>query len=885
MSRELEKAGLPVSINKTAFLCSNSQVRKELQGHLAPGDPPIKSVAKDLGVDAAMATRRRIANHRKRFEKGKRRAARLRTLSLKSPTKALQACRAGVQAAGLYGHEAVGVPPRRMKWLRGIVAGFAGRKKLGATDIMIDFRSEKLMDPREAIMAQHFRTYHRLLVSWGDAVSPEMHQAFLHLYRNLKSVEHPWKVAKGPASAAICYLLELGWVPSSATAWGVQGEVVDITTKKGLGRLLSLLHSEINRQRWRKIAQMETDPQLGDGLDWRPHHRLLAKATPAQSNALTAVWQGAVRASNKGQAWCTRCDCEATTKHVLWDCKWWKDHVPEPDVFQRWRAEYPYPSLWTRGLMPRMQWQEETMEIVTTGLWLNGGIIDDPQILYATDGSPGAGADPRLHYHTWAVVAFRVEGDAVVSVATAAGPVQGKQSVYRSEVSALAFVVARTRGELDVTTDCKSMCSSVWRGTVPLEIADIMEPIQQERDRLQLVWVKSHLTVDQFVTQFPKLPKWRHAANQEVDALAQKMANKRRPPTAAMDLKRRDAVANRVNVLLQDRMLEMFNYDKDQGPQVEFRNQRSRQQGGSAAKGVRPNPAFAKANESTPNKRRTLEALVRGEQNKGHVWEQGSTAANMTIRCKKCGLFIQQGKNPKLFEIKLNQGCIGTAVSPPGVEVHPTHRVLNLGKEWVCTTCGLSARIAVVSASWLGEPCDGCITNKTKVARARTAKVEAAFKLCGMDPVAQRQEQRPKKVQPVASPKETQKQQRLSFGVQQPQSLGSVPLVPVGNRTTGCEQEARPAAAGPGQVGLARWLVKPAPKLPPAKGDAAQEEKAQEPGQQGKKPRPARQKGKGGAASSGGNHAAQSQGAARGSKKKATQAATGQADGGQEGGN
>ena len=525
------------------------------------------------------------------------------------------------------------------------------------------------------------------------------------------------------------------------------------------------------------------------------------------------------------------------------------------------------------------------MEIVTTGLWLNGGIIDDPQILYATDGSPGAGADPRLHYHTWAVVAFRVEGDAVVSVATAAGPVQGKQSVYRSEVSALAFVVARTRGELDVTTDCKSMCSSVWRGTVPLETADLMEPIQQERDRLQLVWVKSHLTVDQFVTQFPKLPKWRHAANQEVDALVQKMANKRRPPTAAMDLKRRDAVANRVNVLLQDRMLAMFNYDKDQGPQVEFRNQRSRKQGGSAVKGVRPSPAFAKANESTPNKRRTLEALVRGEQNKGHVWEQGSTAANMTIRCKKCGLFIQQGKNPKLFEIKLNQGCIGTAVSPPGVEVHPTHRVLNLGKEWVCTTCGLSARIAVVSASWLGEPCDGCITNKTKVARARTAKVEAAFKLCGMDPVAQRQEQRSNKGQPVASPKETQKQQRLSFGVQQPQSLGSVPLVPVGNRTTGCEQEARPAAAGPGQVGLARWLVKPAPKLPPAKGDAAQEEKAQEPGQQGKKPRPARQKGKGGAASSGGNHAAQSQGAARGSKKKATQAATGQADGGQEGGN
>ena len=49
-----------------------------------------------------------------------------------------------------------------MKWLRGVVAGFAGRKKVGATDIMIDFRSGKPKDPQEAIMAQHFRTYHRL---------------------------------------------------------------------------------------------------------------------------------------------------------------------------------------------------------------------------------------------------------------------------------------------------------------------------------------------------------------------------------------------------------------------------------------------------------------------------------------------------------------------------------------------------------------------------------------------------------------------------------------------------------------------------------------------------------------------------------------------------
>ena len=71
VSQALDAAGLPISINKTAFLCSNRQVRKELQGYLKPSDPPITAVAKDLGVDAALATRRRVSQHRKRWEKAK----------------------------------------------------------------------------------------------------------------------------------------------------------------------------------------------------------------------------------------------------------------------------------------------------------------------------------------------------------------------------------------------------------------------------------------------------------------------------------------------------------------------------------------------------------------------------------------------------------------------------------------------------------------------------------------------------------------------------------------------------------------------------------------------------------------------------------------------
>eukprot|EP00439_Symbiodinium_sp_Y106_P046914 s6842_g6.t1 len=201
---------------------------------------------------------------------------------------------------------------------------------------------------------------------------------------------------------------------------------------------------------------------------------------------------------------------------------------------------------------------------------------------------------------TWAALAYRVDGDNIVPVATAAAPVQGQQSVYRSEVSALGFVCARARGrgKFDATTNCKSMCSRVQRRTAPPETADLLEPILEENARLNPVWVKSHLTGKQFRAKFPALPKWRHAANQMVDALAQEKADSRRQPKAALCLERRDAVVTRLNQLLRDRMVAMLNYDKDQGPEVEFR-QASKTRGEKQPGFPKGQGAKAKAQQAT----------------------------------------------------------------------------------------------------------------------------------------------------------------------------------------------------------------------------------------------------------------------------------------------
>ena len=79
----LEQAGLPISVGKTAFVCSSKKVEAALKGYL-PESEQIKDAAKDLGIDCTAGRRRRIPVHRKRFGKGVKRCARLSILRVKS---------------------------------------------------------------------------------------------------------------------------------------------------------------------------------------------------------------------------------------------------------------------------------------------------------------------------------------------------------------------------------------------------------------------------------------------------------------------------------------------------------------------------------------------------------------------------------------------------------------------------------------------------------------------------------------------------------------------------------------------------------------------------------------------------------------------------------
>eukprot|EP00439_Symbiodinium_sp_Y106_P004043 s12191_g1.t1 len=228
----------------------------------------------------------------------------------------------------------------------------------------------------------------------------------------------------GPFGAAACYLKALDWKASSLTRWQAGEEKFDLLDRGSMHRKSLRQKKTCDQWRWKALACGENGQTLKDGIEWQAPRKALKQCKGVKSKALVAVWQGAIR-HGKG-AWCSRSNQEATLQHVLWECSWWKSHLVEPEEFARLRAQYPDPSLWLRGLGPVQarplvepeEFARLRAQYPDPSLWLRGlgpvqarpetyqqmlvegvfcqDLVEDQEILFATDGSPGASQDARF---------------------------------------------------------------------------------------------------------------------------------------------------------------------------------------------------------------------------------------------------------------------------------------------------------------------------------------------------------------------------------------------------------------------------------------------------------------------------------------------------------
>ena len=303
------------------------------------------------------------------------------------------------------------------------------------------------------------------------------------------------------------------------------------------------------------------------GVDWTVGKKILKKLPGLQAKALQSVWQGALRCGPK--AWCSLCDQPASQEYLLWDCKWWHDNHPVPPAVRTALDQLPVCAK-VRGLPPALESPQKLREVKLTGLWQRDSKLDDPELKYATDGSPGSSGDPRCWQMTWAAIAFTCRNGSLEILATATGPVPGEQTVFRAEAMALLFIAEHTTGVVDVTMDAKSVKTRVERRSLGKTSLDLFIPLRAHSERLHLSWIRSHRSLAQHLQEFGVGTEWRWSANGAVDKLAGEEANGARDLSVEAQLQTADKATQQVQYFLAERVALLFGYDKDQGPQVTF---------------------------------------------------------------------------------------------------------------------------------------------------------------------------------------------------------------------------------------------------------------------------------------------------------------------------
>ena len=142
---------------KTYFVASSPAAERALKKKLGAGDPPIQTVAKDLGMELTGGRRRctRLSSARRR--KATARLGKLKGLRIKSPRTTSRIFSMSVLASGQWGHQAQGVSPKVMRSVRLQAASIAGRVNTGSIEVALEMGGPLVQDPLGPIVTSTSR--------------------------------------------------------------------------------------------------------------------------------------------------------------------------------------------------------------------------------------------------------------------------------------------------------------------------------------------------------------------------------------------------------------------------------------------------------------------------------------------------------------------------------------------------------------------------------------------------------------------------------------------------------------------------------------------------------------------------------------------------------
>ena len=210
---------LRISVKKSGFLVSHKQVQRELQKQMVHCPtvvfPSVHYSMKDLGVQSMLGKARRVGVAAAR-RKGLGRASRLATLPRKRPIAAFcwhpPHCHVGFSA--------LGVATSTLQQYRVQVAKRAGfRKPLGCLMVAHRLFMDEHVDPQHSVIEVQLSTWLKIVRDVKPEVLPTLNKTWmLHADKILNSSKH-WLYGRGPLTATLCVLKDLGWSVRALDDW------------------------------------------------------------------------------------------------------------------------------------------------------------------------------------------------------------------------------------------------------------------------------------------------------------------------------------------------------------------------------------------------------------------------------------------------------------------------------------------------------------------------------------------------------------------------------------------------------------------------------------------------------------------------------------------
>ena len=691
----LQDRGASLSMDKTCFVATSASAAKALSTLRCPTDPEVKPFARDLGVTSSGVRRRLLGLAEQRRHKARARHTKLCKLRVPGQRHRLRIVRASICMAGLFGHQALGVSPKRRKWYRTITANHLGRQKLGSLDLVFTVLGHLCEDPFATILRQHFKAVSRVFFKWVVQDSAKFLSVWRAQWQRIHGGKHVWLRVAGPLAASQAYLSELGVDAANPCRWTWGDKVLHVNwasedTPRQVLEWIAELHKTQLRHR---VSALEGCSMLRQGADLVVPKKLLKKKFLNKHTlvSLKALWQGALLSDSK-PGFCKMCHCPLNLQHVLWDCPVIRTKFPAPEHFETAKKQFPWPCLWLRGLPPlchtAMPLQAHvTQGLHVEGLWQTHQKLDGDAYVFASDASGGPGStDDRLRCVSWAIAAYTLSDGKPTRVASISCLAHAL-SVPAAEQRALFELFSRVSGDFDVTVDCKSAVQILRKSAAPQVGAVPWASVWNQRKRANPTWVPSHKDADYFLAR--GLAEWRRKINDDVDGICRQRSEEAYNGEHAPWLRRVDGLcqeislhlAKKVNFILQSRGTETL-------PWILQRPKKSEDD--AKPQLVLPNPAFDKTKTPPSNKRQRIKACVEGTVDTlGHKWTLGSeSASNLTMRCEICGLYVQQVLLQDRFDQLMRHPCKDQpSLLQPAWDIHHSHKMFNLGVYWVCLTC------------------------------------------------------------------------------------------------------------------------------------------------------------------------------------------------------